>query len=79
MHETIDKLGASRYFDGASQGTPLVCGVRGIRFLLNSQFIRFNVGMGNSYVKMLALKLIIKLLIRKGVKKLYFWKFNNCN
>ena len=71
--ENIDNFGVSTYFDGASQGNPLIGGVGGIIFLTYSHSLIFKVSLSkgtNNYVELMVLKSTFSRLVEHGVSKL---------
>jgi ribonuclease HI len=73
VEESIDKTGSWAYFDGATQGDPLVRGVEGILFIFKSHFFKFKAIFGkctNKKVELMVLKLILMIVVENGVQKL---------
>jgi ribonuclease HI len=72
VHELIDKTGAWAYFDGASQGNPLVGGARGSSIYWT--LIKFKAILGgstNNKTELMALKLVLMLNVQKGLQRLH--------
>ena len=69
--EQIDKASPWGYFNGSATGSPQICGARGILYLSDEHFFTFStvLGMGtNNFAELSALKLLIILALKQGVK-----------
>lgn len=70
----IDKSKAWRYFDGACQGNPGICGVGGIIFTRDNHVVAFKAAVGvgtNNKAKMFALWLMLKIVVERDITCLW--------
>jgi ribonuclease HI len=69
IEEVIDRSGSWLYFDGETQGNPLVCGEGGIIYISESHTMKFRAGLGhgtNNFVEIMVLKLALILVAEKN-------------
>jgi ribonuclease HI len=73
IEEVIDRSGSWLYFDGATQGNPLVCGAGGIIYISESHTVKFRAGLGhgtNNFAEIMVLKLALILAAEKRTSHL---------
>jgi hypothetical protein len=73
IEEVIDRFGSWLYFDGATQGNPLVCGVGGIIYISESHTVNFRASLGhgtNNFPEIMVLKLALILATEKRTSHL---------